>query len=175
MGTANCVQTDDERLAERLARASKVEHAFAKIVLVSGGFDPLHIGHIRMLQHAHTFGRVYVALNSDRWLVKKKGAAFMPWNQRAEILSELRSVFTVLHVRDADGTVCEALSRVRPHYFANGGDRTTPNEKEHAFCERAGIEELFNIGGGKVESSSALLRRHGTLAARDSHKDAVSG
>lgn len=125
-----------------------------------------------MLQAAHEYGRVYVALNSDKWLVRKKGYAFMAWENRAEILRDLRSVFAVIRVRDNDGTVCEALDRLRPHYFANGGDRIQPNANEHNFCERAGIQEIFGIGGVKMESSSALVLRCG---AHDPHKDPVSG
>ena len=124
-----------------------------------------------MLQAAHEYGRVYVALNSDKWLIRKKGFAFMPWEERAAILRELRSVFEVIHVRDNDGTVCDALNRIRPSYFANGGDRMQPDSREHAFCQRAGITELFGIGGEKIQSSSALVLR----CARDPHTNPIPG
>lgn len=138
------------------------------VVLVSGGADPLHIGHVAMLRAAALMGRVVFALNSDAWLMRKKGYIFMPWEERAVMLRECRSVSQVIGVRDDDGTVCEALERVRPHVFANGGDRTSPNPKEHELCLRLGIKELFNVGGLKLESSSDLIRR-----AVDNHKNAV--
>ena len=81
----------------------------------------------------------------------------MLWDERALILRECRSVSRVLQVNDADGTVCDALSRVRPDIFANGGDRVRPDKNEHACCERLGIKELFNVGGYKIQSSSDLI------------------
>lgn len=127
------------------------------IVLVSGGFDPLHVGHLRMIHAAAEYGRVVVGLNSDAWLVRKKGFCFMPWAERLEVLEAIRAVVLVLHVDDADGTVCDLLKRLRPHYFANGGDRTIGHPVEHALCVSLGITELFGVGGEKVQSSSALL------------------
>ena len=128
------------------------------IVLVTGGFDPLHVGHLRMIRDAAAFGRVVVGLNSDAWLVRKKGYAFMPWEERREILEAVAGVVIVLPFDDSDGTVCDLLSRLQPHYFANGGDRVEPNEAEHALCVKIGITELFEVGGHKVQSSSALVR-----------------
>ncbi len=127
-----------------------------------------------MLQDASKYGRLYVALNSDSWLRSKKSYVFMPWRERAEILRAIHCVFHVMPVRDGDGTVIDALDTLRPHYFANGGDRTQPDEREHLFCERAGIQELFGIGGGKVQSSSALVSR-AILPARDSDKNPLPG
>ena len=82
--------------------------------MVSGGFDPLHIGHIQMIQEASQWGTVLVVLNSDAWLRRKKGYVFMPWNERAEILGNIKGVSLVTHVDDSDGTVCEAIKRMRP-------------------------------------------------------------
>lgn len=129
------------------------------IVMVSGGFDPLHVGHLRMIQAAAEMGQVVVALNSDDWLRRKKGYVFMPWGDRAEILKGLAGVADVTPVNDADGTVCEALRRVRPDLFANGGDRLFGNPKESAVCIDLGIKQAFGVGGGKIRSSSELLRR----------------
>lgn len=127
-------------------------------IMLSGGFDPVHVGHVRMIQAAKAYrSEVLIALNSDEWLMWKKGYAFMPWDERAEILRAFH--VKVCHVNDHDGTVCEALERVRPLYFGNGGDRTTGNLLEHELCARLGIEEVFGLGGGKIQSSSDLVHR----------------
>ncbi len=131
----------------------------AMIVLCSGGFDPLHDGHLDYLEGAAKYGRVFVALNSDEWLRKKKGWIFMPWSARARILNQLAVVFDVVAVDDSDGTVCDALQRIRPTHFANGGDRVAPNTVEHLLCKELHIEEIFGIGGPKARSSSELIRR----------------
>lgn len=128
-------------------------------VCVSGGFDPLHTGHLRYLQAAAESGAVTVILNSDAWLWRKKGYVFLPWAERAELLLGLSCVTGVVSVDDSDGTVCEALQRIRPHYFANGGDRGEGNTPEVDLCAELGIRPLFGVGGGKVQSSSALVSR----------------
>lgn len=125
-------------------------------IMVSGGFDPLHIGHIRMIEAAAKYGKVIVALNSDDWLTRKKGKPFMKFDERAEILESLASVHLVTEVDDSDGTVCKALRRYVPHFFGNGGDRTTANPLEDAVCKEIGIRQIFHLGGYKVQSSSAL-------------------
>ena len=94
-----------------------------KTVLVSGGFDPVHIGHIRMILDASKHGDVIVVANSDDWLYRKKGFVFMEFEQRAEILSAIKGVIKVSGVDDNDGTVCEAIRRLKPDYFANLCDR----------------------------------------------------
>ena len=126
------------------------------MIVLSGGFDPLHVGHVRMIEAARTYGRIVIVVNSDAWLLRKKGYIFMPYKERSEILRSIRNV-SVSAVDDTDGTVCEALERLRPYYFGNGGDRTTANEKEHELCVRLNIRELFGLGGGKIQSSSALV------------------
>jgi D-beta-D-heptose 7-phosphate kinase/D-beta-D-heptose 1-phosphate adenosyltransferase len=128
-----------------------------KIVAISGGMDCLHSGHVAMILDAATYGDVVVILNSDDWLLRKKGYKFMDWNERAEILSAIRGVVEVVPVDDSDGTVCEALRRIRPDYFANGGDRKAGNTPEGEVCKELGIEMLWNIGGGKTQSSSWLI------------------
>ena len=80
-----------------------------KRVMVSGGFDPIHIGHIRMIRAAAEFGPVVVVANSDDWLMRKKGYVFMPWSERAEILESIKGVSYVVPVDDADDTVCAAI------------------------------------------------------------------
>ena len=131
-----------------------------KIVVVSGGFDPLHSGHIAYFKEAKELGMyLIVGVNSDEWLMRKKGYVFMPWQERAEIMSALKGVTLVSHVLDDDGTVCEALERLKPDAFANGGDRKTDNTPEMDVCDRLGIELLWNIGGGKIQSSSELVTK----------------
>ena len=126
-------------------------------VCVSGGFDPVHIGHLRMLQEAATFGKVIVIVNSDDWLMRKKGYIFMPFEERCEILCGFAAVNETIAVDDTDGTVCEALRRIRPTYFANGGDRKINNTPEMELCENLGIGLLWNTGGGKIQSSTDLV------------------
>lgn len=147
-----------------------------KVVAVSGGFDPLHIGHVRMFQEAKKLGdELVVILNNDNWLALKKGYTFMPAEERKEILEALRVVDRVNvtgHDLNAQGaeemSVSKELAHVRPDIFANGGDR---NEKNAAdpnsslywdikTCKRLGIEMVFNVGeGGKVQSSSWLIEK----------------
>lgn len=127
-------------------------------VCVSGGCDPVHSGHIRMIQEASQFGEVIVILNSDEWLKRKKGYVFMSWEERAEILEAIKGVKKVVKVDDTDGTVCEALRRIKPTYFANGGDRTNINTPEGLVCKEVGITMLWGMGGGKIQSSSELVK-----------------
>ncbi len=128
-------------------------------VLVSGGFDPIHVGHVRMIiEAAREYGDVIIVANSDDWLLRKKGYIFMPFEQRAEILSAIQGVTRVEAVDDSDGTVCEALRRLKPTYFANGGDRMAQNTPEGATCAELGIQMVWNVGGGKVQSSSDLVK-----------------
>jgi cytidyltransferase-like protein len=127
-------------------------------VAVSGGFDPVHVGHVRMILEAAEVGDVIVVANSDEWLMRKKGYVFMPWKERAEILASIRGVLKVVPVDDSDGTVCEALRREKPTFFANGGDRKTDNTPEMDVCSELGIGLLWEVGGGKIQSSSELVK-----------------
>ena len=128
------------------------------IIMVSGGFDPTHDGHVAMLEEASKIGYVVVALNSDDWLMRKKGKVFMPWEARCYALKSIKFVYDVISFNDDDGTVCEALRLFKPDIFANGGDRTVSNPKEHAVCVELGIKEIFYLGGWKVRSSSDLIK-----------------
>ena len=132
-------------------------------VCVSGGFDPVHIGHLRMIQEAAQHGEVIVIVNSDDWLMRKKGYIFMPFEERCEILQGFKGVRDTARVDDRDNTVCEALERIKPTYFANGGDRKTDNTPEMDVCASHGIELLWNIGGGKIQSSSTLVTDAGMI------------
>ena len=128
-------------------------------VLVSGGFDPIHKGHVRYIQQAARQGNVVVALNSDAWLLRKKGHVFMSFEERSEILLSLNGVKSIYPVDDSDGTVCEAIRSIKPAFFVKGGDRTFQNTPEVALCKQLGVGLLFNVGGGKVQSSSELVNR----------------
>ena len=128
------------------------------IVLVSGGFDPLHVGHLDLIEAAHKLGGVTVALNSDDWLLRKKGYVFTPWEDRRRLLLALKLIVAVVPVSDSDGTVSAALRELKPDIFANGGDRKGANPKEATTCVAFGIKQMFNVGGAKVRSSSDLLK-----------------
>ena len=133
-----------------------------KIVVVSGGFDPLHSGHIKLIKEACLLGdMLIVGINSDEWLTRKKGRAFMPWTERLCILNNLSTVDEVYTFDDDDGTACHLLYQVRAHYpdakiiFANGGDRTQENIPEMTV---EGVEFVFGVGGeNKANSSSWIL------------------
>ena len=133
------------------------------IVVVSGGFDPLHSGHIKLIKQARALGdRLIVGINSDEWLARKKGRAFMPWNERLAVLNNLRQVDEVYTFDDSDGTACHLLQQVRAHYpdahiiFANGGDRTQDNIPEMSVSN---VEFVFAVGGSdKANSSSWILQ-----------------
>ena len=127
------------------------------LIAVSGGFDPVHIGHIRMIRDASRYGDVMVIINSDDWLQRKKGYVFMPWKERAEIIGNIKGVSLVVAVNDEDGTVCEALRRHTPDAFANGGDRKTENTPEMDVCEELGIQMMWAIGGNDKPQSSSWL------------------
>lgn len=128
-----------------------------KTIMVSGGFDPIHVGHVRMILDASRYGNVIVVANSDDWLMRKKGYVFMPWEERAEIISSIRGVISVERVDDSDNSVCEAIERLRPDYFANGGDRKIGNTPEVDLCSKLGINLIWNVGGEKIQSSSELV------------------
>ena len=129
-----------------------------KIVCVSGGFDPIHIGHVRMIQDASKLGHVVVIANSDEWLMRKKGYVFMPYEERQEILYAIKGVVDVVEAEDEDNTVCESLRRLDPHIFANGGDRGDRNTPEMAVCKELGIQMVWGMGGNdKPQSSSWLI------------------
>lgn len=130
-----------------------------KVVAISGGFDPIHVGHVRMIKEAADLGETLIVfLNTDEWLKRKKGYAFMSWNERAEILLSIKGVEEVYNAMDEDDTVCEALKFYKPHVFANGGDRKEGNVPEYSICEEYDIAMKFGIGGeDKPQSSSWLV------------------
>ena len=134
-----------------------------KVVAVSGGFDPVHIGHVRMFSEAKKLGdTLVVIINNDNWLRTKKGFVFMPEQERAELISHFADVDDVVitsHTEDdPDRSVSRELAELKPHVFANGGDRKNEADiPETMVCVEHNIEMVFNAGqGGKVQSSSWL-------------------
>lgn len=138
-----------------------------KIVAVSGGFDPIHIGHVRMFQEAKKLGdELVVILNNDNWLADKKGKPFMSAKERKEIIEAIKGVDRVIITQhahgDTDRSVCRELREIKPHVFANGGDRKPDGDPvpEVSLCKELGIELIYNVGaGGKVQSSSWLIAK----------------
>jgi len=129
------------------------------IVVVSGGFDPVHVGHIQMFNSANQFGDVVAIVNSDDFLIRKKGKAFMPWKERMEVIKNLKAISSVVACVDKDQTVRKTLEIIKPDYFLKGGDSTPDNVPEKEICERLGIKLLYGIGGGKIQSSSWLINK----------------
>ena len=134
------------------------------VVMISGGFDPIHIGHIRYMQEAKKLGdKLIVVINNDNWLRLKKGSAFMPEKERKEIIESIGVVDKVVisaHSKNTkDMSVCQEIIKVKPNIFANGGDRFADNIPEFKLCNEMGVKMVFNVGrGGKIRSSSDLLR-----------------
>ena len=123
-----------------------------RIVVVSGGFDPIHSGHIAYFKAARSHGdKLVIALNSDAWLENKKGKAFMPFDERKIIIENLTFVDEVIDFEDDDhGSCIKGLEKIKSMYpneeiiFANGGDRNKENIPE---MQVSGIEFLFSVGG----------------------------
>lgn len=129
-------------------------------VAISGGFDPPHIGHYRLFKAAKKLGdRLVVILNSDRFLMKKKGYVFMPFKERKEILESCKWIDRVVPCIDNDHTVCKTLAKLKPDVFANGGDRRRSNIPEVAVCKKYDIKMVDGVGGDKAQSSSRLVTK----------------
>ena len=132
-------------------------------VIISGGFDPIHIGHLRMIQESSKLAsRLIVIVNSDKFLIEKKGYAFMPIEERIEIIMGFSEVYKAVESIDDDLTVCKTLERLAAEEnikcFANGGDRKNEADiPETKICKKYNIDMEFNVGGGKIQSSSSLV------------------
>jgi D-beta-D-heptose 7-phosphate kinase/D-beta-D-heptose 1-phosphate adenosyltransferase len=142
--------------------------------IVSGGFDPIHEGHIKLIKDAASRGDgVIVLLNSDAWLCRKKGQNFMNFTTRMAICENIKNVVAVMEFDDSDNTACDGIRTARKHYpfarlvFANGGDRTKKNVPECDVCKECDVELAFGVGGEvKANSSSWILDlwTHGTAS-----------
>mgnify|MGYP001030031411 FL=1 len=134
-------------------------------VLVTGGFDPLHSGHIEYFKEAKTLGtKLIVGVNSDEWLTRKKGRPFMPFKERCAIIKELSVVDKVIGFDDSDDSACQAIfhtmsTNTGKIIFANGGDRTNTTTPEYTtYGDHPQVEFAFGVGGkNKANSSSWIL------------------
>ena len=141
---------------------------YKKVIILSGGFDPVHIGHLRMFKSAKEQDAIVIAgVNSDAWLSRKKGKPFMIEPERIEILKGFKYIDDVYSFNDLDETACDLIRKVIELYkdkeeikifFGNGGDRTTDTTPEMEFCKKNGVEMLWGLGGGKIQSSSELIK-----------------
>lgn len=134
-----------------------------KIILATGGFDPIHSGHIKFLEAACEFGdELIVGINSDEWLTRKKGAAFMPFEERQAIISGLFAVNYTMAFDDSDGSARDAILKLRQQFpqdkiiFVNGGDRTSTNIPEMDIKDE-NLEFIFGVGGDYKKNSSSWI------------------
>ncbi len=134
------------------------------IVVISGGFDPVHKGHVRMVKASSKLGKkLIVGVNSDAWLKRKKGKEFMTQDERLEIMQSFKGVTDAVLFDDSDNSASALIRKVRQLYpvekiaFANGGDRLHDNIPEVQTCLDCKVEMVWNVGGGKVQSSSDLI------------------
>lgn len=148
-------------------------------VIVSGGFDPIHAGHLNLINDASNLGKVIVIANSDNFLIKKKGFFLMPFSERIEIIKNLKNVDLVFSSIDTDDSVSESIRALSLNkslnikYFANGGDRAGIKDiPEFQICKENNIELVFDVGGGKTQSSSSLVE--GAVDASNIYKNYTS-
>lgn len=135
------------------------------IVLVTGGFDPLHSGHISYFEEARKQGdKLVVGLNSDEWLTNKKGRPFMPFEERKAVLASIRFIDEVIPFNDEDGTAIDAIKQLLDIYpedticFANGGDRKVGNvPEEHHFVQEPRVMMTYGVGGSNKQNSSSWI------------------
>jgi len=130
-----------------------------KVVATSGYFDPLHHGHIELFKLSKKLGdHLIVVINNDNQTIQKKGFCFMPANEKAKIIAELKPVDTVFISIDEDQSQCKTLEYLKPHIFAKGGDRYAYEIPETPICKKHNIEIIDGVGA-KVQSSSELIKK----------------
>lgn len=148
-----------------------------KLVIVSGGFDPIHVGHVRMIRSAMQLGDgLIIIVNNDIWIKAKKGYVFMPEVERAEIAMACANncAYTIITSHKegfTDRSVCKELREIRKTFmdrdliFANGGDRNPDEDAipEVQVCKELDIAVFYNVGGEKIQSSSELVKRQGEI------------
>ncbi len=149
--------------AEALKIVNQWKEGGHKVYMTSGGFDPLHIGHLRCIQGTANLaqdsnGKVLVLVNGDQFLINKKGKPFMNIEERLEIVAGIRGVDLACEWYDGTQTVEQAIALFRPHAFTKGGDRDDPtNIPEWDIAMKVGCEVILGVGGGKIQSSSNLI------------------
>jgi cytidyltransferase-like protein len=169
---------------QKILKGGQAKKANTRWIAVSGGFDPLHIGHVRMLEAASKLGdKLVVILNNDNFLKRKKGFAFMPQKERKELLESFSFVDKVVlsshSLKDPDNaryrSVSRELAKLKPYMFANGGDRNkkdASNKQSPLYwdiktCKELGIKIAYNVGaGGKMQSSSWMINAARRPASR---------
>ena len=140
-----------------------------RVVLISGYFNPLHTGHLDYIKAASELGdKLVVIVNNDKQVELKGSKPFMKEFDRMRIVSEIKGVDKAILTIDKSGSVIETLKAIYNEYavdyffdsmtFCNGGDRTKGNSPEEQYCEWRGIKTVYNVGGGKTQSSSSLLK-----------------
>jgi len=151
-----------------------------KVILISGGFDPVHKGHIECINRAKELAdEVWIGLNNDKWLFRKKGKSFMDEQERAFVMNSLKNVdwVYIMNPRDSnDDTAIDFIEASRTRYirehgelpkgvmaFGNGGDRTETTTPENSVCDSLGIDSVWGLGD-KIQSSSWLLEKYLNIA-----------
>lgn len=152
------------------------------IVILTGGFDPLHSGHISCIKEARKLGKVVIGLNSDEWLTRKKGKPFLTFLERQAVLKEMKDVLDVINFDDSDNTASDAIQKILTLFpenkiiFVNGGDRTVDNIPElEAFKDHPRVSFEFGVGGeDKKNSSSWILSEWKTPAEKRAWGEALT-
>lgn len=142
-----------------LTKEKNLEEKFLKsVVVASGYFDPIHVGHIEYLELAKTMGdKLVVIVNNDWQAALKKGKSFMKETDRLKIVSSLKCVDEVFLSIDKDKTVCKSLEAINPNIFAKGGDRFSDEIPESKICEKLNIDIIDGLGE-KIRSSSLIIK-----------------
>jgi len=138
-----------------------MEEKSGKVICISGYFNPMHVGHVRMMKDSKALGdKLIVIVNNDKQALAKKGKIIINENDRLEMTKAIKWVDDAIIAIDEDKTVRETLRKVHPDVFANGGDRGEGNVPEDEVCSELGIEMVYNVGeGGKVDSSTDIIKR----------------
>ena len=138
------------------------------IILVSGGFDPIHSGHIKLINEAKKYGDVVVLLNSDTWLKNKKGKEFLPFEERKIIMQNIKGVIDVIKCGDNDKTCIDGIRKAKSLYknnvikFANGGDRNDKTTPENVYCNKnnISIDVMEFSGDGEKNIGVRRFKNH---------------
>lgn len=167
--------------ASKIFVEHRVKHGNVPLIAASGAFDPLHYGHIRYIQSSALLkgpsGLLLVIVNSDEFLIRKKGYVFMPLQERIELIASLRGVDIVVPCIDDSDVVSDTLKTINPNIFAKGGERYTTaasNVPEYDMCQQINCAVVFGIGGTEqLQSSSQLVQKMQKPQLKNSELDSV--